>query len=129
MALDIGQQVALLGLEDYVCTFQCLTHCPLPPNQDCLWDDPGIGEDLEVVYPDFFWWRLNNLPEDKQPLIVTPDSMDEFYKEPEGNVQRCNRCLSTNVHFGEEWIVCKDCAYNEPLYDFPDNVLTERERI
>ena len=47
--------------------------------------------------------KLENLSETQRPAVLTPDSMDEFYKEPEpwGKVQRCNRCLSTDIIFGE----------------------------
>jgi len=30
----------LPGFEGYVCTFECLTNCPLEPGQGCYWDDP-----------------------------------------------------------------------------------------
>ena len=118
------QQLPILGLEDYVCTFQCLTHCPLPDGS-CIWDDPDLCKEAEVdlvKYPEFFWWRFNNLPDSQKPAILTPDSMCEFYKKPEGDVYCCPRCLSTNIRFGEVYIVCDNCNYNEPLVDSPENV-------
>lgn len=125
-------QNCLLGLEEYVCTFQCLTHCPIPDG-DCIWSDPDIGCYDLVEYPEFFWWRLGHLTEEQKRvlielgsdmMIITPDSMDEFYKEPEpvGDIHRCRRCLSTNIHIRKVWIVCNNCGYGEPLIDFPENV-------
>lgn len=128
--MDLGKQETLPGFEGYVCIFQCLTHCPYPDGP-CPYDDPDIGEPIE--YPEFFWWRLEHLTEDQKRqlmepgldmMIVTPDCLDDFYPEPEpvGKVYRCLRCLSTKVHFGEVWIVCRHCGYNEPLIDFPENI-------
>ena len=103
------------------CEFKCL-ECPYPPGQDCVWDDPLIGMFDRIEYPEFFWWRFNHLPEKKKPYLLMPDSMDEFYKEPEGKGYRCPRCLSTKVHFGDVWIKCKKCGYNETLIDYPENL-------
>ena len=102
------------------CTFQCLTHCPAPDGL-CYYDDPLIGWDIRAEYPEFFWWRVDNLPDNKRPLVLTPDSMDEFYKEPdsEGCVHRCPRCLSVDVDWQSEWIVCRCCDWSEPLHDYP----------
>jgi hypothetical protein len=127
---EMGEQDVIPGLEGYVCTFQCLTHCPFPDGP-CIHDDPLIGWDLEIEYPEFFWWRLDHLTEDQKKelmepgsdlMIITPDCLDEFYPEPPGNPYRCPRCLSTKVHFGAVWIMCLHCGYNEPLIDFPENV-------
>lgn len=60
------------------CNFKCLENkCG-----QCLYDDPQIGWYYQVKYPEFFWWRFNNLPEKKRPKVLTPNSMDRFYKEP-----------------------------------------------
>jgi len=121
------QQVTLLGMEDYVCTFQCLTYCPFPDG-DCMWDDPDMGESLE--YPEFFQWRLEHLTDEQKRqlmepgsdmMIITPDCLDQFYAEPEPveQVYRCNRCLSVNIDWQPEWIVCRCCGWSEPLHDYP----------
>lgn len=122
-------QPTLPGLEDYVCTFQCLTHCPFP-DSDCIWDDPDIGMFDQVEYSEHFWWRLEHLTElqkkqltelESDLMIITPDCLDPFYLEPDpaGKTHRCNRCLSVNLDWRPEWIVCKKCGWSEPLYDFP----------
>ena len=122
-------QLLLPGFEDYVCTFQRLTHCPFP--NACIWEDPDIGMFERVEYPKHFEWRLEYLTEVQKRqlmepgsdcMILTPDCLDQFYPEPPGNVYRCNRCHSTKVVFGESWVVCRDCKYNEPLIDFPENI-------
>jgi len=109
------KQRPLPGLEGYVCTFQCLTHCPFPADS-CIWSDPGAeGDDFQ--YPEFFWWRLSNLPEGEK--------MDSFYKEPDDKMQlRCPRCLSTDLVFTGylRSAVCVGCQYDESLIDFPENV-------
>ena len=122
-------QHTLLGFEGYVCTFQCLGHCPFPEG-DCIWSDPDVGEFDMIKYPPFFGWRLEHLSEGQKRelmepgsdmMIITPDCLDQFYPEPEpfGQVYRCNRCLSTDIDWQPEWIVCKKCGWSEPLYDFP----------
>ncbi len=114
--------------KDYVCTFQCLTNCPVP-SELCFWDDPLIGMFDGIKYPEFFGWRLEHLMEDQKKqlieigsdlMILTPDCLDEFYPESTGNVYRCNRCHSTNVIFSEDWIICQYCGYNEPRIDYPE---------
>lgn len=101
-------QAVLPGLEGYVCTFECLTHCPLAPDGGCFWDDPAIGMYDEVEYPEFTWWRI--LHEE----LVRP--------EPEDSTQtRCPRCFSTKVTIGRLYIECRNCGYNEVLIDFPEN--------
>jgi hypothetical protein len=129
MSIEIPVKHTLPGFEDYVCTGQCLKHCPFPEGQ-CIWDDPEIGMFDRIEYPEFFWWRLENLTADQKRqlmepgsdlMILTPDCLDQFYPEPEpfGQVYRCNRCLSTDLDWQAEWIVCRHCGYAEPLYDFP----------
>lgn len=113
-----GLQAPLPGLEDYVCTFKCLTHCPLPPGRDCIWDDPGApfnGFDddfdalFEAEFPDFSWWREFN-----EELVR---------REPKDPTQtRCRRCWSIKVDVGYPYIQCRNCGYNEPLVDYPENV-------
>ena len=68
------------------CDFKCLG-CAVKP---CYHDDPQIGDEYEVTYPEFFWWKLDHLPEKKRPTLLTPVSMDEFFKEPDpkGTVYR-----------------------------------------
>ena len=140
---EVGQnpvQLAL-GLEDYVCTYHCvacklcpgvchppdLTACPYPQCL-CPANDWGLGDVIE--YPEFFDWRLEHLTEDKKRLlmetgsdmmIITPDCLNQFYGEPEpvGQVCRCNRCLSIDIDWQPEWIVCKNCGWSEPLHDYP----------
>lgn len=88
------------------CSFQCLSNCPLPPGLDCIWDDPGIGSDNLIEYPEFTDWRWEH--ED----LVKP--------EPEDTTQtRCPRCFSTQVVIGYPYIECRNCGYNESLIDFP----------
>ena len=102
-----GMQDVLPGLEGYVCTFKCLTNCPLGPGQECYWDDPGypILDDLSLEEC-YALWRDHNeslaRPEPKDPLQT-----------------RCPRCFSTEVVRGYPYIECKNCGFNEPLIDFP----------
>ena len=104
MTMGQVKQETIPGFEDYVCTGQCLTHCPFPDGP-CPWDDPDVGEPFE--YPEFFWWREMH-------------GGNEKYKEPEDlNQYRCPRCLSTEVTIGYPYIECGHCSYNEPLIDFP----------
>lgn len=103
IGLPVKQQV-LPGMEEYVCTWQCLTHCPFPG--DCIWGDPDMGIFSQVEYPEHFWWRQDH-------------SVDEQEPEPLGQVHRCNRCLSTDIDWQAEDIVCKNCGWSESLYDFP----------
>lgn len=88
------------------CNFMCLTECPLPLEQDCIYDDPGIGMLDLIEYPEFFWWQENHKKlvrrEPKDPLRA-----------------RCNRCLSVRVTHARLLITCKNCGYAEPLIDFP----------
>ena len=74
-----------------------------------------------VEYPEFFGWRFNQIfGNSKEFLIITPDMMDEYFKELEDPTQtRCPRCLSVNVNVGYPYIECQHCGYNEPLIDFP----------
>jgi len=105
------RQHPLPGLEDYVCTFQCLTHCPFPDGE-CIWDDPLIGCFDEVEYPEFFWWR-----------IIHEEECSIKHTEPDNPMQiRCPRCLSVEVDIGYPYIECQHCGYNEPLIDYPENV-------
>jgi hypothetical protein len=107
------------------CNFNCLTECPSP--KICLYNDPDMGKNYEVKYPKFFWWRFNNLPDNKKPQELTPDSMDSFYPELKNKTTyRCPRCLSVNIYIGEKWIICRNCDYNEPLIDFPENLRVRR---
>lgn len=108
MASYSETQPVLPGLEGYVCTFECLTHCPLDDGS-CYWDDPLIGMFDLIEYPEFFWWR-----EDNKKLVR---------REPKDSTRtRCPRCLSVQVDLGYPYIKCKNCGYNEPLIDFPENV-------
>lgn len=92
------------GIQD--CGFQCLSNCPLPPSQDCLWDDPLIGMFDLMEYPEHTFWRWDH------EELVKP--------EPEDPMQsRCPRCYSTKIGFGYPYIQCFHCGYNEPLIDFP----------
>ena len=79
------------------------------------------GDWDEVIYPEFFWWRFNQVFGDSEEfLTITPDLMDEYFKEPDDPLQtRCPRCLSTEVIIGYPYIVCKDCGYDEDLIDYP----------
>lgn len=118
------EQLMFPGLEGYICTFKCLTYCPLAPGEDCLWDDPPIGMFDLVEYPEFFWWRFEQIfGVTKEELEITPDVMEEYFKEPEDPLQtRCPRCFSTQVTIGYPYIECRNCGYNEPLIDFPENI-------
>ena len=75
----------------------------------------------KVEYPEFFWWRFEQIfGGSNEFLIITPDMMDEYFKEPDDPMQsRCPRCYSTKVSFGYPHIICLHCGYNEPLIDFP----------
>lgn len=101
------------------CNWKCLTDCPIPDG-DCYWDDPDIGTFDLVEYPEFFWWRFEQVFGDsKEFLIITPDMMDEYFKEPDDPITtRCRRCLSAEVIIGYPSMECKNCGYNEPLIDF-----------
>ena len=137
----IATQPSLPGLEDYICTYQCLdckvcpgvcsppdlSACPYP---QCPCPTYDWGLEGETEYPPFFWWRLDHLTEEQKRLlmeldsdimIITPDCLDQFYPEPDstGKTYRCNRCLSVDLDWQPEWIVCKKCGWSEPLYDFP----------
>lgn len=92
-----------------------------PLGKDCLWDDPDTGMFELVEYPEFFWWRFEQVFGDSHEFLeITPDIMDEYFKEPEDPTQtRCPRCLSTQVVIGYPDIECRHCGYNEPLIDFP----------
>jgi len=74
-----------------------------------------------VEYPEFFWWRFEQVfGKSEEFLEITPDMVDGYFKEPEDPMQtRCPRCFSTRVDIGYPHITCKDCGYNEPLIDFP----------
>jgi len=74
-----------------------------------------------VVYPEFFEWRFNQIFGDSEEfLIITPNMMEEYFKEPEDPLQqRCNRCLSTDIIIGYPDMRCKHCGYTEPRIDFP----------
>jgi len=62
-----------------------------------------------VKYPEFLWWREDN------KKLVRP--------EPGNPMQtRCPRCLSTWIIIGYPYIKCKNCGYNEPLIDLPENI-------
>ena len=122
-------------LKDYVCASRCLSNCPFPDS--CIWDDPDIGNFDQVKYPPFFVWRLEHLTDKQKRLlmetgsdimILTPGCLNQFYPEPEpyGKINRCNRCLSTELEWQAEWIVCKRCGYDEPLHDYPVAVRYER---
>jgi len=82
-------------------------------NPDGVWE--------EVAYPKFFWWRFNQIfGNSDEFLIITPDMMDEYFKEPDDPLQtRCPRCMSIEVIIGYPDMVCQSCGYNEPLIDFP----------
>jgi len=91
------------------CNFQCLSNCPLPPGQACLYDDPDIGMFDLIKYPEFFDWREDN------KKLVRPEPKDPTRT-------RCPRCLSVRVSIGYPYIKCKNCGYNEPWIDFPENI-------
>lgn len=104
------------------CDFQCLTNCPMEPfGKDCLYDDPDIGMFDLVEYPEFFSWRFEQIFGNSDEFLeVTPDMMEEYFKEPEDSTQtRCPRCLSVEVTIGYPYMECRHCGYNEPLIDFP----------
>lgn len=105
------------------CNFQCL-ECPLPPGVECLYDDPLIGIFEMTEYPDFFFWRFDHIFGDSDEFLeITPDMMDEYFKEPADKTRtRCPRCLSIQVTFGYPYIECTNCGYNEPVIDFSENV-------
>ena len=83
--------------------------------------DSPDGAWEKVEYPPFFWWRFEQVFGDSNAfLIITPDMMDEYFKEPDDPMtSRCPRCYSTNIGFGYPYIQCFNCGYNEPLIDFP----------
>ncbi len=119
----MGRQFQLKGLEN--CNFKCLTDCPVPPgsyrDSDCIYDDPDPNIFDRVEYPEFFWWRFDQIFCDYNgDLLILPDMMDEYFKEPEDKTQtRCPRCYSAHVDVGYPYIQCSHCGYNEPLIDFP----------
>ena len=105
---------------------------------ECVWrrsceadmrcPDGNWGEPIQ--YPEHFYWRLEHLTEDQKKqlmepgsdmMIITPDCLDQFYPEPDptGMTYRCNRCLSTDIDWKAEWIVCRHCGWDEPLHDYP----------
>lgn len=75
----------------------------------------------KVEYSEFFWWRFKQIfGSSNEFSVVTPDMVDEYFKEPEDPMQvRCRRCLSTKVVVGYPCIECLHCGYSEPLIDFP----------
>jgi len=83
-------------------------------------DDPDGCWD-KVEYPEFFWWRFKQVFGDSNEfLIITPDMMDEYFKEPDDPMQsRCPRCYSTKIVIGYPDIKCLNCGLEEPLIDFP----------
>jgi len=120
-------EAATLEAESIIkeCNFQCLSNCPLPLNQDCLYDDPDIGMFDLVEYPEFFWWRFEQVfGNSSEFLEITPDMMDEYFKEPDNPLQsRCPRCHSSRIVIGYPYIWCRHCGYNEPLIDYPQGLL------
>ncbi len=110
MANCIETQIVLPGLEGYVCTFECLTRCPLALDDVCFWDDPLIGEFDLVEYPEFFWWRVDH--------NIKPEE-DWSIHDPDPTTPRCPRCHSVNVRIGYPYMKCLSCDYSEPLIDFP----------
>ena len=78
----------------------------------------------KVEYPPFFWWRFERIfGSSNEFLIITPDTMDKYFKEPDDPMQtKCPRCLSVRVNVVYPYIECRNCSYNEPLIDFPENV-------
>ena len=87
---------------------------------DGVWD--------KVKYPPFFWWRFNQVfGNSKEFLIIMPDMMDEYFKEPKDPMQtRCPRCLSTNVTIDFPDIKCEDCQWSEDLIDYPSSYQPNR---
>ena len=75
----------------------------------------------EVEYPKFFWWRFEQIFSNSEEFLeITPDMVDEYFKEPEDPLQtRCPRCLSINFVIGYPDMECEDCGWNEPRIDFP----------
>ena len=97
-------QSVIPGLEGYVCTFECLTHCPLEPGQECYWDDPSypILDDLSLEECYALWRDINE-------SLAQP--------EPGNPMQtRCSRCFSTQVVIGYPYIECKNCGLSEPQF-------------
>jgi len=88
--------------------------------KDCLWGDPLIGMFDKVEYPEFFWWRLDQIFGDSEEFLeITPNMMDEYFKEPDDtNLLRCPRCYSPKIKIGYHYIQCLSCQYNEPIIDF-----------
>ena len=86
-----------------MCDFQCLTNCPLPPGQDCLYDDPMIGAFEDDERSEFDYWR----------------ELHKVHREPGGATPRCPRCYSTKVRFDDLYARCLGCRYSELLIDFP----------
>lgn len=123
-----GRQFQLYGLE--ICNFKCLTDCPIPPGRyadtDCIWDDPAIGMFDLIVYPEFFDWRFEQVFGNYDGFLeITPDMMDEYFKEPEDKTQtRCPRCLSIDVVFLDYYrdFLCNSCGYLVSLIDYPANI-------
>ena len=83
-------------------------------------DSPDGAWD-KVKYPEFFRWRFEQIfGNSKEFLFITPDMMDEYFKEPDDPLQtRCPRCYSTEVMIGYPDIKCLNCGLEEPLLDFP----------
>ena len=108
-ATDKRKQSEFVILNDQLfigdCSFQCLTNCPLPPGQDCIWDDPDYPLD-RYEYPEHTFWRWDH--ED----LVRPEPVNPLQT-------RCPRCFSTAVIIGYPYIECRNCGYNESLIDFP----------
>lgn len=108
-------QKPLPGLEDYVCTFDCLEHCPLAGNHKHGIDDHCFYWDTiplyvpEIEYPEFEDWR------ELHEGLVKPEPTDPLQT-------RCPRCFSTEVTIGYLYLECRNCDYNEPLRDFPENI-------
>ena len=117
----IPRQTVLPGLEGYICTFDCLDNCPLAPDGGCFYEDSPPLYAPPIEYPEFFAWRFEQVFGDsKEFLIVTPDMLDEYFKEPEDPLQtRCPRCSSTEITDDDLHIKCQNCGYNEVLMDFP----------
>lgn len=117
--MEEGEQLHFVELEPFRCFWKCL-RCPFP-DEDCIWDDPDMGEFDLVEYPKFFDWRFEQVFGGSDEFLeITPDLMDEYFKEPKDPLQtRCPRCLSIEVIVGYPYIECQHCGYNEPLIDFP----------